>query len=181
MSKDSKRFPERRKTRNYRRIIADVSQILRRDSPMHLRFKKYRRMFGDCSANIPRLVADHRRIFAEHFSRQNIVNGSRKISKQALKILGIGEMLPHEYHEFRLFAEGSIIPPEHRLMLVNFHRDCIGDAKKAQWDRGIKSCHLTPLKHSKRKGLAMVRITKITRHRDVPTKEHICLYICTQI
>ena len=76
MSKDSKRFPERRKTRNYRRIIADVSQILRRDSPMHLRFKKYRRMFGDCSANIPRLVADHRRIFAEHFSRQNIANGS---------------------------------------------------------------------------------------------------------
>ena len=137
MSKDSKRFPERRKTTNYRRIIADVSQILRRDSPMHLRLKKYRRMFGDCSANIPRLVADHRRIFAEHFSRQNIANGSWKISKQALKILGIGEMLPHEYHEFRLFAEGSFIPPEHRLMLVNFHRECIGDAKKAQWDRGI--------------------------------------------
>ena len=94
-------------------------------------------MFGDCSANIPRLVADHRRIFAEHFSRQNIANGSWKISKQALKILGIGEMLPHEYHEFRLFAEGSVIPPEHRLMLVNFHPECIGDAKKAQWDRGI--------------------------------------------
>ena len=46
-------------------------------------------------------------------------------------------MLPHEYHEFRLFAEGSFIPPEHRLMLVSFHRECIGDAKKAQWDRGI--------------------------------------------
>ena len=30
----------------------------------------------------------------------------------------------------RLFAEGSVIPPEHRLMLVNFHRECIGDAKK---------------------------------------------------
>ena len=94
-------------------------------------------MFGDCSANIPRLVADHRRIFAEHFSLQNIANGSWKISKQALKILGIGDMLPHEYHEFRLFAEGSVIPPEHRLMLVNFHWECIGDAKKAQWDRGI--------------------------------------------
>ena len=139
MSKDSKRFPERRKTRNYRQIIADVSQILHRDSPMHLRLKKYLRMFSDCSANIPRLVADHRRIFAEHFSRQNIANGSWKISKQALKIVGIGEMLPHEYHEFRLFAEGSFIPPEHRLMLVSFHRECIGDAKKAQWDRGI-SC-----------------------------------------
>ena len=95
-------------------------------------------MFGDCSANIPRLVADHRRIFAEHFSRQNIANGSWKISRQALKILGIGEMLPHEYHEFTLFAEGSVIPPEHRLMLVSFHRECIGDAKKAQWDRGIR-------------------------------------------
>ena len=105
MSKDSKRFSERRKTRKYRRIIADVSQILRRDSPMHLRFKKYRRMLGDCSANIPRLVADHRGIFAEHFFRQNIVNGLRKISKQALKTLGIGEMLPHEYQEFRLFAK----------------------------------------------------------------------------
>ena len=95
-------------------------------------------MFGDCLAYIPRLVADHRWIFAEHFSWQNIANGSWKISKQALKILGIGEMLPHEYHEFRLFREGSVIPPEHRLMLVNFHRECIGDAKKAQWDRGIK-------------------------------------------
>ena len=31
----------------------------------------------------------------------------------------------------RLFAEGSVIPPEHRLMLVNFHRECIGDAKKS--------------------------------------------------
>ena len=48
-------------------------------------------------------------------------------------------MLPHEYHEFRLFAEGSVIPPEHRLMLVNFHRECIGDAKKAQWDRAISN------------------------------------------
>ena len=45
-------------------------------------------------------------------------------------------MLPHEYHKFRLFAEGSFIPPEHRLMLVSFHREFIGDAKKAQWDRG---------------------------------------------
>ena len=95
-------------------------------------------MFGDCSANIPRLlVADHPRIFAEHFSRQNIANGSRKISMQALKILGIGKCAPTSCHEFRLFAEGSVIPPEHRLMLVNFHRECIGDAKKAQWDRGI--------------------------------------------
>ena len=79
-------------------------------------------MFGDCSANIPRLVADHPRIFAEHFSRQNIANGSRKISMQALKILGIGKCAPTSSHEFRLFAEGSVIPPEHRLMLVNFHR-----------------------------------------------------------
>ena len=31
----------------------------------------------------------------------------------------------------RLFAEGSVIPPEHLLMLVNFHRECIGDAKKS--------------------------------------------------
>ena len=46
-------------------------------------------------------------------------------------------MPPHEYHEFQLFAEGSVIPPEHRLMLVNFHRGCIGDAKEAQWDRAI--------------------------------------------
>ena len=38
----------------------------------------------------------------------------------------------------RLFTEGSVIPPEHRLMLVNFHRKCIGNAKKAQWDRGIR-------------------------------------------
>ena len=30
----------------------------------------------------------------------------------------------------RLFMEGSVIPPEHRLMLVNFHRECISDAKK---------------------------------------------------
>ena len=30
-----------------------------------------------------------------------------------------------------------VIPPEHRLMLVSFHRECIGDVKKAQWDRGI--------------------------------------------
>ena len=46
-------------------------------------------------------------------------------------------MLPHEYHEFRLFAEGSVIPPEHHLMLVNFHRECIRGVKKAQWDRAI--------------------------------------------
>ena len=100
--------------------FADASQI-----------KKYRRMFCDCSVNIPRLVADHRRIFDEHFSWQNIANGSWKISEQALKILGIGEMLPHEYHEFRLFTEGSVIPPEHHLMLVNFHWECIGNAKKS--------------------------------------------------
>ena len=31
----------------------------------------------------------------------------------------------------RLFTEGSVIPPEHRLMLVNFHRECIGDAEKS--------------------------------------------------
>ena len=31
----------------------------------------------------------------------------------------------------RLFTEGSVIPPEHRLMLVNFHPECIGDAKKS--------------------------------------------------
>ena len=102
---------------------------------MHLRLKN----IGECSVivrrHIPRLVADHRQIFAEHFSLQNIANGSWKISKQGLKILGIGDKLPHEYHEFRLFAEGSVIPPEHRLMLVNFHPECISDAKKAQWDR----------------------------------------------
>ena len=32
-------------------------------------------------------------------------------------------------------------PPDHRLMLVNFHRECIGDAKKAQWDRAIRNNH----------------------------------------
>ena len=122
---------------NNRRCFADTSSRFA-DA---FQIKKYRRMFGDCSANIPRLVVDHRRIFAEHVSRQNIANGSWKISKQheALKILGIGEVLPHEYHEFRLFAEGSFIPPEHCLMLVNFHRKCIGDAKRTQWDPGI-SC-----------------------------------------
>ena len=31
----------------------------------------------------------------------------------------------------RLFTEDLVIPPEHRLMLVNFHRECIGDAKKS--------------------------------------------------
>ena len=31
----------------------------------------------------------------------------------------------------RLFTEGSVIPPEHRLMLVNFHPECIGDTKKS--------------------------------------------------
>ena len=41
--------------------IADVSQILRLDSPNASQIKKYRRMFGDCSVNILRLVADHRR------------------------------------------------------------------------------------------------------------------------
>ena len=30
----------------------------------------------------------------------------------------------------RLFTKGSVIPPEHRLMLVNFNRECISDAKK---------------------------------------------------
>ena len=29
----------------------------------------------------------------------------------------------------RLFTEGSVIPPEHRLMLVSFHRECIHDTK----------------------------------------------------
>ena len=53
-------------------------------------------------------------------------------------------MLPHEHHEFRLFTEGSVIPPEHRLMLVIFHPECIGDTKKAQWDRGMS---LNPLKY----------------------------------
>ena len=78
---------------------------------------KYQRMFGDCSANIPRLVADHRRIFAKYISRQNIANGSRKISM--LENFGHREMLPHKYHEFRLFTEGSVIPPEHRLMSIS--------------------------------------------------------------
>ena len=31
----------------------------------------------------------------------------------------------------RLFAEGPVISLEHRLMLVNFHRECIGNAKKS--------------------------------------------------
>ena len=138
MSKDSKRIPERGKTRNYRWIIADASQILRQGSPMHLRLKISANV-GDCPANIPRLVTDHCQIFAEHFSRQNIANGSRKISMQALKILGIGKCSPTS--TTRLFAEGSVIPPEHRLMLVNFHRECIGDAKKAQWDIAISNNH----------------------------------------
>ena len=55
MSKDSKRFPERRKTRKYRGCFADTSPRFAGASQI----KKYRRMFGDCSANIPRLVADH--------------------------------------------------------------------------------------------------------------------------
>ena len=94
-------------------------------------------MFGDCLANILWLVSDHRRIFAEHFSRQNIANGSQKISVQALKILGIGKCSPTSTHEFWLFSEGSVIPPEHHLMFVSFHPECIGSAKKAQWDRAI--------------------------------------------
>ena len=99
-------------------------------------------MFDDCSANILRLVADHRGIFAEHFSRQNIANGLRQnIANASIENFGHREMLPHEYHEFQLFAEGSVIPPEHRLMLVNFHQECIGDAKKAQWDQAISDFH----------------------------------------
>ena len=140
MSKDSKRIPERRKTRNYRRIIADVSQILRRDSPMHLRLKisaNNRWLFGEYSAisrwsspNIRQALppTKHRQWFAKN------VNAS-------IENFGHREMLPHEYHEFRLFTEGSVIPPEHRLMLVNFHRECIGDAKKPQWD-GARSSNL---------------------------------------
>ena len=31
----------------------------------------------------------------------------------------------------RLFIEDLVIPPEHRLMLVNFHRECIGNTKKS--------------------------------------------------
>ena len=136
MSKDSKRIPERRKTRNYQRIIADVSQILRRDSPMHLRLKisaNVRWLFGEYSAisrwssrNIRRalLPTKHHQWF-------------RKIFNASIENFGHREMLPHEYHEFRLFAESSVIPPEHRLMLVNFHRECISDAKKAQWDRAM--------------------------------------------
>ena len=69
-------------------------------------------MFGDCSANIPRLVADHLRIFTEHFSRQNIANGSRKISMQALKILGIGKCS-------RTSTTSSDYSPKVRLYLPN--------------------------------------------------------------
>ena len=39
MSKDIKRIPERRKTRNYQRIIAYASQIHFQGSRMHLRLK----------------------------------------------------------------------------------------------------------------------------------------------
>ena len=62
MSKDSKRFPERSKTRNYPRIIADVSQILRRDSPMHLRLKN----IGECSVIVRRIFRDKSLIIAEY-------------------------------------------------------------------------------------------------------------------
>ena len=136
MSKDSKGIPERRKTRNYGWIIADASQILHWGSPMHLRLKisaNVRWLFGEYSAinrwsspNIRRalLPTKHRQWFAKNFNA-------------SIENFGHREMFPHEYHEFRLFAEGLVIPPEHRLRLVNFHRECIGDAKKAQWDRAI--------------------------------------------
>ena len=137
MSKDSKCIPERRKTRNYRRIIADASQTLRRGSPMHLGLKisaTVRWLFGEYSTisrwsspNIrwTLLPTKHRQWFAKNFNASTENFGHR-------------EMLTHDYHEFRLFTEGSVIPPEHRLMLVNFHRECISDAKKAQWDRAIR-------------------------------------------
>ena len=64
-------------------------------------------MFSDCSANIPRLVTDHRRIFAEHFSRQNIANGSQKKFNASIENLGHREMLHHEYHEFHDISDYS--------------------------------------------------------------------------
>ena len=59
----------------------------------------------------------------------------------SIENFGHREMLPHEYHEFRLFAEGSVIPPEHRLMLVNFHPECISDAKKSPVGPRHMSCY----------------------------------------
>ena len=88
-------------------------------------FSEIRRCISDkkniceCLANIPRLVADHPRIFAEHFSPDKTSPMGRENFNASIENFAHREMLPHE---FRLFAEGSIIPPEHRLMLVNFHR-----------------------------------------------------------
>ena len=105
---------------------------------MHLRLKisaNVRWLFGEYSAisrwsspNFRRalLPTKHRQWFAKN------VNASIENFEHR-------EMLPHEYHEFWLFAEGSVIPPEHRLMLVSFHWECISDTKKAQWDRAITS------------------------------------------
>ena len=43
----------------------------------------------------------------------------------------------------RLFAEGLVIPLEHRLMLVNFYRECIGDAKKKPSGTEALGAHAT--------------------------------------
>ena len=98
-------------------------------------------MFGDCSANFRWLFSEYSAI--SHWSSLNI-RGALFLTKHrqwfaknfnvSIENFGHREMLPHE---FRLSVEGSVIPPEHRLMLVKFHRECIGDAKKAQWDRAI--------------------------------------------
>ena len=72
-------------------------------------------MFGDGSGNIPRLVADHRQMFAKHFSQQNIANGTRKISMQALKILGIGKCSPTSTTS----TTSSDYSPKVRLYLPN--------------------------------------------------------------
>ena len=65
-------------------------------------------------------------------------NNYTRDASQCLAILSINTS--------RLFAEGSVIPPEHRLMLVNFHRECIGDAKKSPVGPSHKhiQCHVWP-------------------------------------
>ena len=68
MSKDSKHFPECRKTRNYQRIIRCFADTSPRFADA-CQIKKYRRMFGDCWANIRRalLPTKHRQWFVKNF------------------------------------------------------------------------------------------------------------------
>ena len=53
-------------------------------------------MFSDCSVNIPWLVADHPRIFAEHFSRQKHCQWFAKNFNASIENFSHQEMLPHE-------------------------------------------------------------------------------------